>query len=242
MIRGGSVFEGKPSPAGTNGKRFAEAASSALMDAVLFDMDGVIVDSERYWVEIEEERIFPAAGIPDLQTDEITGMNYREVYDHLDEEYDVTVDREEFLGIYEEVAHEVYTERAALMDGFRDLCGTLRDRGTSLAIVSSSPPAWIDMVCDRFGLQEFDATVSAEDIDGPGKPEPHVYRHAADELALDPAECVAVEDSTHGVASATAAGMSCIGYRGADAKELDLTSADSVVDGPQELRAALLAR
>ncbi|WP_049902210.1 HAD family hydrolase [Halococcus agarilyticus] len=218
------------------------ADRSSVDEAVLFDMDGVIVDSERYWAEIEEERIFPAAGVPDLQAAEITGMNYREVYDYLDDEYGVTVDREEFLGIYEAAAREVYTERAALMDGFRDLCGTLRDRGTRLAIVSSSPPEWIDLVCDRFELTGFDATVSAEDIDGPGKPEPDVYRHAANELALDPTDCVAVEDSTHGVASATAVGMTCIGYRGANAKELDLAAADSVVDGPQELRAALLAR
>ena len=212
------------------------------MDAVLFDMDGVIVDSERYWTEIEEERVFPATGVPDVRATEITGMNYREVYDYLDDEYDVTADREEFLGIYEEAAREVYTERAALMDSFRDLCGTLQDRGTRLAIVSSSPPEWIDLVCDRFGLAGFDATVSAEEVDGPGKPEPDVYRHAADELGVDPAECVAVEDSTHGVASATAAGMACIGYRGADAKRRDLAAADSAVDGPQELGAALLAR
>ena len=65
-----------------------------------------------------------------------------------------------------------------------------------------------------------------------GSAEPDVYRHAADELDIDPAECVAVEDSTHGVASATAAGMTRIGYRGVDAKDFDL-AADSAVDGPQ---------
>ena len=75
-----------------------------------------------------------------------------------------------------------------------------------------------------------------------GSAEPDVYRHAADELDVDPGECVAVEDSAHGVASATAAGMSCIGYRGVDAKEFDLAAADSAVDGPQGFRAALLAR
>ena len=218
------------------------ADGSGVDRAVLFDMDGVIVDSERYWARIEEERIFPAAGVLDIRAAEITGMNYREVYDHLDDEYDVTIDREAFLDIYEEAAREVYTDRAALMDEFRDLRGTLRDRGTRLAIISSSPPEWIDLVCDRFELTGFDATVSAEEVDGPGKPEPDVYRHAADELGVDPAECVAVEDSTYGVASATAAGMTCIGYRSADAKDFDLAAADSAIDGPQELRAALLAR
>jgi beta-phosphoglucomutase-like phosphatase (HAD superfamily) len=75
-----------------------------------------------------------------------------------------------------------------------------------------------------------------------GSAEPDIYRHVADELGVDPAECIAVESSTHGVASATAAGMTCIGYRSADAKERDLAAADSAVDGPQELRVALLAR
>jgi HAD superfamily hydrolase (TIGR01509 family) len=212
------------------------------MEAVLFDMDGVIVDSERYWAGLEEERIFPTAGVADVSAEEITGMNYREVYDYLDANYDVAVEREEFLAIYEESAREIYTERAALMDGFRDLCGTLQDRGVRLAIVSSSPAEWIEMVSERFELTGFDAVVSAEGVDGPGKPEPHIYRHAAEELAVDPADCVAVEDSMHGIQSATAAGMTCIGYRGADAKDPDRSAADAVVDGPQDLRAELLAR
>lgn len=213
------------------------------MDAVCFDMDGVMVDSERYWVAVEAERIFPAAGVADVDVAEITGMNYREVYDYLDETYGVDVEREEFLDIYEESAREIYTERVALMDGFRDLCGTLRDRGNRLAVVSSSPPDWIEMVCERFELQLFDEIVSAEQVEGPGKPEPHIYRHAADELDVAPTECVAVEDSTHGVESATTAEMACIGYRGTEeGKALDLSAADVVVAGPQELRAELLAR
>lgn len=205
-------------------------------------MDGVIVDSERYWADLEGEEIFPAAGIAGVSTAEITGMNYREVYDYLDANYDVATEREEFLTIYEESARELYTERVALMDGFRDLCGTLRDRGTRLAIVSSSPADWIELVRERFELTGFDAVVSAEHVDGPGKPEPHIYRHAAEKLGVSPTECVAVEDSTHGIESAMAAGMTCIGYRGAGAKDLDRSAADAVVNGPQELRAELLAR
>lgn len=213
------------------------------MDAVCFDMDGVMVDSERYWVEVEAERIFPKAGVADVDVSEITGMNYREVYEYLEETYGVDVEREEFLDIYEESAREIYSERVALMDGFRDLCGTLRDRGKRLAVVSSSPPDWIETVCDRFELSMFDEIVSAEEVEGPGKPEPHIYRHAANELGVNPDECVAIEDSTHGVESATSAGMACIGYRGQEeGKALDLSAADVVVSGPQELRAELLAR
>lgn len=211
------------------------------MDAVCFDMDGVIVDSERYWAELEEERVFPAVGVEDIAAEEITGMNYREVYDYLADQYGVSIDRDEFLARYDETARDIYGERVALMDGFRDLCGTLRDRGKHIAVVSSSPPKWIEMMCERFELTSFDAVISAEEVDGPSKPKPDVYRYAADELGLDPTECVAIEDSIHGVQSAKSAGMGCIGYR-AGGKKLDLSAADAVVDGPQELRAELLAR
>jgi HAD superfamily hydrolase (TIGR01509 family) len=211
------------------------------MEAVCLDMDGV-VDSERYWVEREETGIFPAAGVGDVPVAEITGMSHREAYDYLDERYGVEMERAAFLDLYEAAAREIYTERVALMDGLPALLDTLRERGHGTAIVSSSPPAWIELVRKRFGLAGFDAVVSAATVDR-GKPAPDVYRHAAAELGVAPAACVAVEDSTHGVASATAAGMDCIGYR--DAKrdgDADLPAADAVAVGPQELRTALLAR
>ena len=225
-----------------NGNWFGRARRTTAMEAVLFDMDGVIVDSERYWPEYEEERILPAADLSGAEPGDTTGMNYKEICGYLTENYDTAVGADELQGIDEECAADIYTERAELMDGFRDLCGTLRDRGVRVAIVTSSPPDWIEMVCDRFDLTGFDATISAEEIDGPGKPEPDIYRRAAEAVGVDPADCIAVEDSVHGVASATAAGTTCIGYRGGSDRDLDLSAADAVVDGPQELRAELLAR
>lgn len=209
--------------------------------AILFDMDGVLVDSERYWVEADAEHIFPAAGVPETSIEETTGLNYHETYEYLDGEYDTDIDREEFVALNEEIAEEIYADRVALMDGFRDLCGTLRDRGVALAVVSSSPRAWIEAVLDRFDLTGFDAIVSAEDLSEPGKPEPHIYRHAASDLGVDPENCVAVEDSTNGIEAATRAGMGCIGYRNTTDEDLDQSAADATVSGPRELRAELLA-
>jgi beta-phosphoglucomutase-like phosphatase (HAD superfamily) len=94
------------------------------------------------------------------------------------------------------------------------------------------------MVCDRFDLR-FDAVVSAEEVDGPGKPEPHVYHHAADELGVSSIDCVAVEDSVPGVQSATAAGMTCVAYQ-PEGGNLYLSAMERVVGGPDELRAELL--
>ena len=209
---------------------------------MLFDMDGVLVDSEDYWNEFETEFVFSEAVAGDAPShDEITGMNFREIYDYLDENYDTAVDKDEFVGRYEERAKTVYGEEVALLDGARDLLDELRDRGVQVAIVSSAPQSWIARVLDRFDLGEFAKVISAEDIDGPGKPEPDVYEHAAAELGVDPADCVVVEDSRNGAKAATRAGAYCLAYRREHNADTDLSVADAVAESPDELRQKLLA-
>jgi HAD superfamily hydrolase (TIGR01509 family) len=237
--------DGPEAADGTDATEAVDGRSPATAGAraVLFDMDGVIVDSEEYWLAFEDEELFPetlAEPYPD--NDEITGMNYREIYDYLDDGYETTVDREAFVGRYEAAAEGIYGEDVSLLPGFRELTADLRDRGLRVGIVSSSPPDWIDTVIDRFDLGPFDAVASADAIDGPGKPEPDVYERAAAELSLDPADCVVVEDSANGSLSAGRAGAYVIGYRTATNADADLPAADRVVDGPAALRTALLGR
>lgn len=212
--------------------------------AVLFDMDGVIVDSEVYWHEFEEERILPTVLNDDAErpgAEETTGMNFREIYNHLDANYDVRVEKSAFVSLYERTAREIYTEHATLMNGFCELCADLREKGATVGVVSSSPQSWIAVVRDRFDL-DFDAVVSAEDIDGPGKPEPDVYEHAARVIDVEPRECIVIEDSAHGTRAAARAGTTVIGYRGEANADLTLPAADVVVSGPEELRAEVERR
>ena len=212
--------------------------------AVLFDMDGVIVDSEVYWKEFEDERILPRvlgeSGERPAEG-ETTGMNFREIYVHLDANYDVQVEKEAFVSLYDRTAREIYTEHASLMPGFRELCADLNEAGVIVAIVSSSPHEWISIVRERFDL-DFDTVVSAEDVDSPGKPEPDVYEYAADLLGIGPRDCIVVEDSKHGTRAAAQAGTKVIGYRGEANADLSLPAAVTVVSGPEELRAELHRR
>lgn len=211
------------------------------MDAVLFDMDGVLVDSEDYWIPYEEDELLAELGLADLDVDEITGMNYREIYDSLSETYDIEMERSEFLAWYEETAERIYTDDAELLAGAQSLVDELRTRGVAVGIVSSSPPHWIDKVGNRFDL-DVDAVTSADTIDEPGKPEPHVFDVAAAEVGVEPEKAIAVEDSIHGIEAASRAGMHVVGFRHGSADDTDRSDADFVADSPADLREHLLAR
>ncbi len=220
----------------------SDAVRTAPCTAVLFDMDGVIVDSERYWHTEQPDRIFPAtlAGeYPDL--DETTGMNYREIYDYLDENYETQISEAEYIEIFDAVAREIYTERVSVLDGFQGLVDDLRAAGLPVAIVTSAPPAWHGIVTDRFDI-EVDMAISAEDIDAPGKPEPDIYLHAASVVGCEPAACLVVEDSKNGVEAAKRAKMTVIAYRTEPNRDTDLSAADVVVESAAALRAEIRSR
>lgn len=208
--------------------------------AVIFDMDGVIVDSEQYWHEEQEQILAAAVPDADVAFDEVRGMNVLDQYDHLSQRFDLAVTRDDYFDLYDEKADTVYQEKAELMDGFHDLIALIREHDTKLSICSSSFRRWIGLVLDRFDLDgAFDTVVSAEDIDGQSKPDPHIYRHTADTLDVSPEQCVVIEDSAHGVTAATEAGMYCIGYCTDPDREDDLSHADTIVNGPDELRTAV---
>jgi len=211
--------------------------------AVMFDMDGVLVDSEQHWATLENEHILPrTTASADVTASDIAGLNVTDLYVHLTEEYETTMGKSEFVALYDEAAEELYTERATLMDGFSDLVGTLRERGVGVSLVTSSPRRWVQLVLDRFEIEgAFDAIVCADDIDGASKPAPDIYEHAARTVTVDPERCIAIEDSAHGVQAARAAGMCCIGYRTGGNATQDLTNADTIVTEPTELRDRLYA-
>ncbi|MEF8775380.1 MAG: HAD family phosphatase [Haloarculaceae archaeon] len=195
------------------------------MQACCFDMDGVIVDSEDAWAGRERNllpRVVPDA---DVALAEITGMNYRDIYDYLAETYEVAVTKAEFVAWYDEVATEIYGSDVSLLPGARDLVADLRERGVRVAVVSSSPLDWIDVVLDRFDLA-FDAVVSGDAVEGPGKPDPALYEHAAARLGVQTGAVVAVEDSVHGIDAARRAGTTVVGFRFGDAAGTDFADAD----------------
>ncbi len=205
-------------------------------------MDGVLVDSEDYWVEREREELLPQV-VPDenVSPAETTGMNYKDIYDYLDRNYETAWTKQAFVDWYDAAAETIYGEQVAVLPGVVDLIADLRDAGVAVALVSSSPVSWIQTVVDRFGL-EFDTVVSGDEFDGAGKPAPDVFEHAAGRLGVSPADAIAVEDSAHGVESAGRAGMTVVGFRHGEEPANDLEGADFLAGSPADLEAYLRDR
>ena len=213
------------------------------MHAVIFDMDGVIVDSEIHWKSLEG--FFLKSLVPtwtDQDQGRIIGLSINDTYALLSGEYGLQKSREEFFALYQEIAREIYGQKAALIEGFHELLLLLKEKGVPLALASSSRKNWIDLLLDRYELKRyFDVIVSAEDLPGgQGKPSPAIYLHTAKLLGVPPEKCIVIEDSRNGVLSAKNAGMYCIGFRNGFNEEQDLSGADTIVNGYKELDSTVL--
>jgi HAD superfamily hydrolase (TIGR01509 family) len=215
-----------------------------MAEAVVFDMDGVIVDTEQYWVE-EEVSILEAA-LPeghDVAPEDITGINVHEQYEMLAESYEMQVSQAEYFDLFDRTAERVY-ERADLLPAFHDLLDDIEARDIPVGVATSSYPRWIEIVFETHDLDgRFDEVLSAADLDAPGKPEPHIYETIADRLGVEPTGLVVAEDSENGIAAAATAGAFTIAYApdGED-DHVDRTPADAVAASAQELRDRILTQ
>lgn len=178
----------------------------------IFDHDGVLVDSydlhEQAWLELGRRRGLPITRDLVRRTFGMTNPDiFRELFD---QEIDPTLASE--LGFAKEQCYrDVARPRIRLMDGVAELLDNLQGHGFALAIGSSGPRANLALTIDVCGLADrFSAIVGLEDIHR-GKPDPEVFRLAADRAGIAPAQSVVFEDATIGIEAARAAGMLAVG-------------------------------
>ncbi|MFI7706615.1 HAD family hydrolase [Nonomuraea sp. NPDC049480] len=175
----------------------------------MFDLDGVLVDSEPVWEEVRRAFVAGHGGTwqPDTQS-RLMGMSTAEWAAYLHELGVRPAPGQIARGVVDQMAAR-YRDDVPLMPGAVEAVRRLSGHLT-LGLASSSPRRLIDVVLDAAELKEcFAATVSTEEVER-GKPAPDGYLEAARRMELDPRGCVAVEDSSNGLRSAHAAGMRVI--------------------------------
>ncbi|MEV6619470.1 HAD family phosphatase [Amycolatopsis sp. NPDC051106] len=175
------------------------------MDAVIFDLDGVLVDSERIWDEVRRAVVAEHGGtwLPEA-TRAQQGMSTPEWARYLVEELGARLSPPEIATLVVKRMAARYAEEPPLIPGAVDVVRQVSARWP-VAIASSSPVILIKGFLDVTGLP-VGAAVSSEQV-GAGKPAPDVYLRAAELLGVAPGDCAAVEDTTNGLRSALAAGM-----------------------------------
>ena len=199
--------------------------------AVIFDMDGLLVDTERlsFGASALVLRDLRGVTLPHEVMVALVGRRYDECWAYMRELYGLTESIEELEAAQTAYYAPMLREQAEPMPGARELVAALHERGYPLAIASSSPLWQIEAVVDRLNLRGMLAAVASGEEVPHGKPAPDVYLLAAERLGVPPARCLALEDSGPGTIAAKAAGMRVIAVPSAETAGHSFEHADLVL-------------
>lgn len=203
-----------------------------MFDAIIFDFDGTILDTEssslEAWGEIygEFEQEFPV----DLWLATIGTKDSFDGVSYLENLLERPLDRVSLHHRFRRRDEEIIQQRRP-MPGVLDRLLEAKTMGLKRAIASSSPSRWLNYHLPRLGLLfEFDAVRTRTDVGDRAKPDPAVFLAACEAVNVDPARAIALEDSLHGVVAAKKAGMKAVAIPNVATRSLDFSPADLVVE------------
>jgi beta-phosphoglucomutase len=215
-----------------------------MLDAVLFDMDGVLIDSEPIHrnMYLNMARELDCQGMEHILS-AFVGRSSLALWEHTVAAHGLTGDPQAFSDMQMSRYRDFLRQNKGKIEpspGIPELLADLVENGVRIAVASSNTRKNVDFVLRYFGMVDiFDATVSGDD-GAPAKPAPDIFLLAAQRIGAAPARCVVIEDAQNGVAAAKAAGMRCAALANPNSGNQDLTKADLVVQSARELRFSLL--
>ena len=203
-----------------------------MFKAALFDMDGVIVDTEplhhkAYYQLFNDINIT----VSDALYASFTGQSTIEICQQLIKQFQLPVGAQTLVDIKRHHFKKLFDTDTSLtlLDGVLDLIKDYHSHGMALVLASSASMTNINRIFERFDLdQYFVAKISGADLQA-SKPHPEIFEKAAALSGHAPKDCFVIEDSTNGIAAAKAAGIYCIGYDSLHSEDQDYSKADLVV-------------
>jgi len=210
-----------------------------MIKAVIFDMDGVIIDSEPLHYKVFKEYLQSKweLSISDEEYSTFIGTTNHHMYSVLKEKYNLTAEVTALVEEYEEkcIAFLLASKMEKPILGVDALVKNLYQNNIRLALASSSPKKNINLVLEMFGLHPyFEVVVSGQEVVN-SKPSPDIFLRAAKLLDLSPEECLVFEDSGNGVVAAKEAGMKCIAFYNPNSGKQDLSRADHIIESFAEV-------
>jgi len=202
-----------------------------MIKAVLFDMDGVIAETEHAHVEAEKQTLLKyGVQITEDELHQYTGTTAKQMFMELIAKYRLDTTYQKIFKEKEQIMFKLLELDTQPVKGVIELMCKLREKHVKLAVASSSHRRMVQYVLSKLKITRFfDSIISAEDV-AHGKPDPEIFLMSAKRLKVSPAECLVVEDAKLGVEAAKEAGMKCLGYRNPHSGNQDLSKADMVTD------------
>lgn len=206
--------------------------------AVIFDMDGVLVDTEPHHTVIEQN-MFRKLGLDVSEAEHKTylGKSPAQMWEEVIRNHKLEYMPESLSRMNSDDIEKHFSDpsRIEVIPGVRKVLDELRLRNIPIALASSSDHRTIKILMKGAGLEEyFRFFVSSESV-GRSKPDPAVYLHTAKLLEVKVEQCIVVEDSPNGIRAAKAAGMFCVAYKGQGSGATDQSLADAIIDDMSDL-------
>jgi beta-phosphoglucomutase family hydrolase len=214
-----------------------------MIQTVIFDLDGVIIDSEPVHFKLEKQMLEELKiAVSFEEHSSYVGMSSENMWEAIASKHNLTYCPEELV----EKKHSLYINhliREKNLYPIPKVAGLIKElykNNFKLIIASSSPPEVIDAVLKKFNLSNyFMATVSGTKLTH-SKPHPEIFLRAAEIAKCKPQECVVIEDSENGVTAAKAAGMKCIGFSNPNSGAQNLNEADVIIKSFEELNVGFM--
>ncbi|MCL2081477.1 MAG: HAD family phosphatase [Oscillospiraceae bacterium] len=201
------------------------STGSSRVSAVIFDMDGVLIDSEKHYNKADKEYLSSfGIEVTEEVITRLTGSSFKKFPSYIRSlNPDITLDDDELIRGYTDNLFLASKNVTALIGGLPDWIGRFRAMGLKLAIGSASSARLVYDIVSRFDLR-MDAVVTSSDVEQ-GKPAPDIFLECARRIGAAPESCLVIEDSENGVNAAINAGMICAAFLGTKHHDFDLSPA-----------------
>lgn len=208
-----------------------------MIDSIIFDMDGIIIDSEPLWEKAEVALIKKhGKNYNNSYRKNIIGLNQKDSVNLLKNTFHIDNSVNQIIEERKEILLDIYRKELRLFPGILKLLDEVKNLGLKTGLASGSPENVIQFVIEKFGLSNYFSEIVSGDSTSQGKPAPEIYSKTVKLLKTKPKNCIAIEDSVNGVLSVKNAGMFCIAVPHPELDRSRYSSADIIFESVSDIK------